>query len=59
VTDPEQLFAMAYSTCFLSALGATHANLNKGSKPLGKDTQVRAHVSIGKPTNGLPVSSLN
>lgn len=56
VTDPEQLFGMAYSTCFLSALGATHANLHKDAKPLSKDTQVRAHVSIGKPLSGQPVS---
>ncbi|KAM0790491.1 hypothetical protein ACM66B_003365 [Microbotryomycetes sp. NB124-2] len=53
-TDPEQLFAMAYGTCFLSALGATHKNLSPDLKPLPKSTQVRTHVSIGTPSNGLP-----
>ncbi|KAK4049259.1 hypothetical protein OIV83_004195 [Microbotryomycetes sp. JL201] len=53
-TDPEQLFALAYGTCFLSALGATHKNLSPDLKPLPKSTQVRTHVSIGTPSNGLP-----
>ncbi|KAK4047425.1 hypothetical protein OIO90_006170 [Microbotryomycetes sp. JL221] len=53
-TDPEQLFALAYGTCFLSALGATHKELSPSLAPLPKSTQVRTHVSIGKPSNGLP-----
>lgn len=55
--NPEQLFGMAYSTCFLSALGATQGNLNPGLKPLPKSTSVRALVSIGKdPAEKIPVS---
>ncbi|GAA5936540.1 hypothetical protein JCM3775_000848 [Rhodotorula graminis] len=46
--NPEQLFGGAYATCYLSAMGATHGNLNKGAKPLPKSTKVDAVVSIGK-----------
>ncbi|BGP20100.1 hypothetical protein JCM10213_002649 [Rhodosporidiobolus nylandii] len=46
--NPEELFGAAYATCFLSALGATHGQLNKGAKPLPKSTTVDADVSIGK-----------
>ncbi|GAA5901045.1 hypothetical protein JCM8208_007602 [Rhodotorula glutinis] len=46
--NPEQLFGAAYATCYLSAMGATHGNLNKGAKPLPKSTKVDAVVSIGK-----------
>ncbi|GAA6041826.1 hypothetical protein JCM8097_007184 [Rhodosporidiobolus ruineniae] len=53
--NPEQLFGAAYATCFLSALGATHGQLNKGAKPLPKSTTVDAEVSIGKDaTEKLP-----
>ncbi|SCZ90624.1 BZ3500_MvSof-1268-A1-R1_Chr1-3g02108 [Microbotryum saponariae] len=47
-SNPEQLFGAAYSTCFLSALGATHGSLFPKHKPLPKSTTVRALVSIGK-----------
>merc|ERR1712093_608054 len=49
--NPEELFGVAYGTCFLSAPGATHGNLNKGGKPLPKSTQVDAVVTIGKDAN--------
>lgn len=45
--NPEQLFGMAYSTCFLSALNAVQGQ-TAGAKPLPKSTTVRALVSIGK-----------
>ncbi|SCV68595.1 BQ2448_716 [Microbotryum intermedium] len=55
-SNPEQLFGAAYSTCFLSALGATHGTLFPKHKPLPKSTAVRALVSIGKDkTEKLPI----
>lgn len=53
-SNPEQLFGLAYSTCFLSALGATQGNVFPDLKPLGKSTAVRALVSIGKDPKGTP-----
>ncbi|KAM0752199.1 OsmC-like protein [Meredithblackwellia eburnea MCA 4105] len=53
-SNPEQLFGMAYSTCYLSALGAVHGQLNAGSKPLPKSTTVRASTAIGKYPDGQP-----
>lgn len=44
--NPEQLFGMAYSTCYLSALGAVQGQ-TAGAKPLPKSTTVRALVSVG------------
>lgn len=55
--NPEQLHAMALSTCFLSALNATHGRLFPDNKPLPKDTTVDASVSIGKAGGELPVRS--
>ncbi|KAI5480298.1 hypothetical protein MNV49_001257 [Pseudohyphozyma bogoriensis] len=55
LSNPEQLFGLAYSTCFLSALGATQGSLHPDAKPLPKSTEVRALVSIGKdPKEQLP-----
>ncbi|GAA5904053.1 hypothetical protein JCM5296_002518 [Sporobolomyces johnsonii] len=51
--NPEELYV--YSTCFLSALGATHGRLHEGLKPLPKSTKVDALVSIGKDaTDAVP-----
>ncbi|KAK4705477.1 lipoyl-dependent peroxiredoxin, partial [Phenoliferia sp. Uapishka_3] len=53
-SNPEQLFGMAYSTCFLSALGAVHGIQSPTLKALPKSTSVRALVSIGKSPKGVP-----
>lgn len=47
-SNPEQLLGLAWSTCFLSALGAVHAQHSPDAKPLPKSTAVRANISIGK-----------
>ncbi|BGP35385.1 hypothetical protein JCM10296v2_007221 [Rhodotorula toruloides] len=46
--NPEVLLAAGYGTCFLSALAATHGNLNKDAKPLPKSAKVDTEVTIGK-----------
>lgn len=47
--NPEQLLGLAWSTCFLSALSAVHAEQSgPNAKPLPKSTAVRANISIGK-----------
>lgn len=48
-TNPEQLFAAAYSACFLSALKAT-AEKEKVEVP--SETNVTAQVGIGKQDEG-------
>ncbi|KAL8292667.1 hypothetical protein RQP46_001279 [Phenoliferia psychrophenolica] len=53
MSNPEQLFGMAFGTCFLSALGAVQGQ-TAGAKPLPKSTTVRSLVSIGKPKDGTP-----
>ncbi|CEQ43071.1 SPOSA6832_04966 [Sporobolomyces salmonicolor] len=55
--NPEELYVCSlHSTCFLSALGATHGRLHEGMKPLPKSTKVDALVSIGKDaTDAVPV----
>ncbi|ORY88430.1 organic hydroperoxide resistance protein [Leucosporidium creatinivorum] len=52
VSDPEQLFGIAYSTCFLSALNAVHSAQNPSLKALSKDAGVRTEVSVGKDASG-------
>ena len=47
-SNPEQLFGLAWSNCFLSALNAVHGQNSPSLKPLPKSTAVRAHISIGK-----------
>lgn len=47
--NPEQLFAMGYAACFLSALNLV-ASQAKSSIP--KDTKCESHVSIGPPAEG-------
>lgn len=47
--NPEELFAMGYAACFLSALNLVTSQA-KSSIP--KDTKCEAHVSIGPPSEG-------
>jgi len=50
--NPEELFAMGYSTCFLSALGAVYKEKfgTKTGKPFSEDAIVKAEVVIGNST---------
>ena len=48
-TNPEELFAAGYSSCFLGAMGLAAQNLKKA---LPKTTSVSAAVTIGKHDNG-------
>ncbi|AKR56488.1 hypothetical protein XM25_11925 [Devosia sp. H5989] len=49
-TNPEQLFAMGYSACFIGALKAV--GRAEGIK-IPDDTQIHATVSIGENANGV------
>jgi Ohr subfamily peroxiredoxin len=44
-TNPDQLFAIGYASCFLGAM--KYANSNDEKLPLGADSSVTAHVSFG------------
>ncbi|TFK67392.1 OsmC-like protein [Pluteus cervinus] len=50
-TNPEQLFAMGYSTCFLGALQAVANKLGKAE--MAKNAVVHATVSLGE-ANEIP-----
>jgi len=52
-TNPEQLFAMGYSACFIGALKAV--GHNEGVK-IPDDTQIHATVSIGENAKGVGFS---
>ncbi|KAI9509421.1 OsmC/Ohr family [Russula earlei] len=45
--NPEQLFAAAYSACFLGAIQAVAAQ--KGKKTVGERAKVHADVTLGRP----------
>jgi Ohr subfamily peroxiredoxin len=45
--NPEQLFAMGYAACFLSALQLVAGQ--KGKTDAAKDATIRTSVHIGKP----------
>ncbi|KAI0683281.1 OsmC-domain-containing protein [Cerioporus squamosus] len=47
--NPEQLFAMGYSSCFLGALQLAAARANK--KELAENAKVTANVFLGHPEN--------
>lgn len=49
-TNPEQLFAMGYSACFL---GAMKGAAKKAGKTLPEDTQVTASVSFADREDGV------
>lgn len=49
-TNPEQLFAMGYSACFIGALKAV--GRNEGVK-IPDDTQIHAAVSFGENAKGI------
>ncbi|MCO5585247.1 hypothetical protein L7F22_039180 [Adiantum nelumboides] len=47
--NPEQLFALGYASCFLSAL---NLSAGKNKIPLPKNVKVDAEVDIGPPASG-------
>ncbi|KAL7007390.1 hypothetical protein EMMF5_003229 [Cystobasidiomycetes sp. EMM_F5] len=51
--NPEELFGMAYSTCFLSAMGAVYKDKfgTASGKHFSKDVKVHAEVFIGNATD--------
>lgn len=57
IRESQQLFSLAYSTCFLSGLRAAYMTLHSShakTHPFPSDAQVRSLVSIGKPADGKP-----
>ncbi len=48
-TNPEQLFATGYATCYLGALRLVSG---KAGTPVGPDTKVEAGIGFGKNTRG-------
>ena len=51
-TNPEQLFAVGYSACFLGAMKFVAA---RDKLPLPKETSVNGTVGIGKAANGFGI----
>lgn len=51
-TNPEQLFAMGYSACFI---GAMKVVAMKNKMKLPDDTNIEAHVGIGAIPNGFGI----